>query len=184
MSLPRPCPIERGRGRAWPTCVSVLVVSSPSTGSGVGAGAWEVDVPLYQDEGAQLETDYYVHNEILQLLGEYGLVGWITLRMSGHYLPLATIAWGLSLYYLMGNLDALGKYDGLLGLKSLSAFGFDLGTGRGFFVLTWAFVLVAAITFLHLPRRLHRQPPRSWCPPREPSLQPPYCLHSRGKYAC
>ena len=23
-------------------------------------------------------------------------VGWITLRMSGHYLPLATIAWGLS----------------------------------------------------------------------------------------
>ena len=25
-------------------------------------------------------------------------VGWITLRMSGHYLPLATIAWGLSLY--------------------------------------------------------------------------------------
>ena len=34
------------------------------------------------------------------------IVGWITLRMSGHYLPLATIAWGLSLYYLMGNLDA------------------------------------------------------------------------------
>ena len=28
------------------------------------------------------------------------IVGLITLRMSGHYLPLATIAWGLSLYYL------------------------------------------------------------------------------------
>jgi branched-chain amino acid transport system permease protein len=37
--------------------------------------------------------------------------------MSGHYLPLATIAWALSLYYLMGNLDALGKYDGILGVK-------------------------------------------------------------------
>ena len=47
------------------------------------------------------------------------LVALITLRMSGHYLPLATIAWGLSLYYLMGNLDALGKYDGILGIKSL-----------------------------------------------------------------
>ena len=35
------------------------------------------------------------------------IVGGITLRMSGHYLPLATIAWGLSLYYLMGNIDAL-----------------------------------------------------------------------------
>jgi branched-chain amino acid transport system permease protein len=34
------------------------------------------------------------------------LLGWITLRMSGHYLPLATIAWGLALYYTMGNMDA------------------------------------------------------------------------------
>ena len=50
------------------------------------------------------------------------LVGWLTLRMSGHYLPLATIAWGLSLYYLMGNLDALGKYDGLLGVPPISLF--------------------------------------------------------------
>lgn len=47
--------------------------------TGVGAGAWEADLPLYQNEGSQLETDYYVHNEILQLLAEYGLVGWITL---------------------------------------------------------------------------------------------------------
>ena len=39
------------------------------------------------------------------------VVGGITLRMSGHYLPLATIAWGLSLYYLLGNIDALGKYE-------------------------------------------------------------------------
>ena len=44
---------------------------------------------------------------------------WVTLRMSGHYLPLATIAWGLSLFYLLGNLDFLGKYDGLLGIPAL-----------------------------------------------------------------
>ncbi|MCB4366037.1 branched-chain amino acid ABC transporter ATP-binding protein/permease [Hydrogenophaga taeniospiralis] len=78
------------------------------------------------------------------------LVGLITLRMSGHYLPLATIAWGLSLYYLMGNLDALGKYDGLLGLQSLSIAGFDIGQGRGFFVLTWAILLAFAAALLHL----------------------------------
>ena len=47
--------------------------------TGVGAGAWEVDIPLYQAEGSQLETDYYAHNEPLQLLGEYGLVGWLVL---------------------------------------------------------------------------------------------------------
>jgi len=74
----------------------------------------------------------------------------ITLRMSGHYLPLATIAWGLALYYLMGNLDALGKYDGLLGLHSLTIGSHDLGTGRGFFVLAWFLVLAFATALLNL----------------------------------
>ena len=78
------------------------------------------------------------------------IVGVITLRMSGHYLPLATIAWGLSLYYLMGNLDALGKYDGLLGLKSLSAFGVDVGQGRLFFVLCWAILIAGAVALINL----------------------------------
>jgi len=78
------------------------------------------------------------------------IVGLITLRMSGHYLPLATIAWGLSLYYLMGNLDALGKYDGLLGLKSLSIGGINLGQGRLFFVLCWALLLASAVALLNL----------------------------------
>jgi O-antigen ligase len=59
--------------------------------TGVGAGAWEVDIPLYQAEGSQLETDYYAHNEILQLLGEYGVVGWIFLLLLITYC--LTAAW-------------------------------------------------------------------------------------------
>jgi O-antigen ligase len=47
--------------------------------SGVGAGTWESDIPLYQAEGSQLETDYYVHNEIIQVVAEYGIVGWLFL---------------------------------------------------------------------------------------------------------
>ena len=78
------------------------------------------------------------------------VVGGITLRMSGHYLPLATIAWGLSLYYLMGNVDALGKYDGLLGVPGLTIMGWEVGQGRGFFVLTWCMVLLAAAGLLML----------------------------------
>ena len=78
------------------------------------------------------------------------LVGWLTLRMSGHYLPLATIAWGLSLYYLMGNLEALGKYDGILGVPSFNLFGWDLGAGRPFFVLVWLMVLFGAYALLNL----------------------------------
>jgi branched-chain amino acid transport system permease protein len=78
------------------------------------------------------------------------LVGWITLRMSGHYLPLATIAWGLSLYYLMGNLDALGKYDGILGVPTLKVMDWDLGAGRPFFVFAWWLVLLGAFALLNL----------------------------------
>ncbi len=58
---------------------------------GVGAGAWEVLQPLYQLEGSQLETDYYVHNEILQLLAEYGLTGLLFLLALFGYLLMA--AW-------------------------------------------------------------------------------------------
>ena len=58
---------------------------------GVGAGAWEAMLPLYQLEGSQLETDYYVHNEILQLLAEYGAVGWVFLFALFSYLVMA--AW-------------------------------------------------------------------------------------------
>src|SRR5665647_484025 len=78
------------------------------------------------------------------------VLGWITLRMSGHYLPLATLAWGLALYYTMGNLQALGKYDGILGVTGLSLFGWELGQGRVFFVMTWALVLLGTLFMLHL----------------------------------
>ena len=47
--------------------------------SGVGAGTWEADIPLYQAKGSQLETDYYVHNELIQVVAEYGVVGWLFL---------------------------------------------------------------------------------------------------------
>ena len=78
------------------------------------------------------------------------VLGWITLRMSGHYLPLATIAWGLSLYYLLGNMEALGKYDGLLGVPAMYFFGIELNTGRHFFYLLWLIVVLAAIGVTHL----------------------------------
>jgi branched-chain amino acid transport system permease protein len=78
------------------------------------------------------------------------VLGAITLRMSGHYLPLATIAWGLMLYYTMGNMDWLGKYDGLQGVPTLKAFGMDLGTGRGLHDLIWLLALLAALALTNL----------------------------------
>jgi branched-chain amino acid transport system permease protein len=78
------------------------------------------------------------------------VLGLLTLRMSGHYLPLATICWGLALNYAMANAEGLGKYDGILGIPALSVFGIDLGTGRGLHPLVWAIALVAALAVIRL----------------------------------
>src|SRR6266581_383181 len=45
-------------------------------------------------------------------------LGFITLRMKGHYLPLATIAWGMSLYSVFGNLEMLGGHTGMSGIPA------------------------------------------------------------------
>ena len=78
------------------------------------------------------------------------LLGWITLRMSGHYLPLATIAWCLALNYTMANMEWLGKYDGLLGVPALQFFGWDLAAGRNLYYLIWAVALLGAVGLVHL----------------------------------
>ena len=74
----------------------------------------------------------------------------ITLRMSGHYLPLATIAWGLSLYYTMSNMEFLGKYDGILGVPAIEFLGMSLSSGRSYFYLIWVVALLAAVAVIHL----------------------------------
>ena len=73
------------------------------------------------------------------------LLALLTLRMSGHYLPLATIAWALSLNYTMANMEFLGKYDGLLGVPPLHFFGWSLQDGRAIFYLIWGIALLAAL---------------------------------------
>jgi O-antigen ligase len=44
--------------------------------AGVGAGAWENEIPWYQPPDEPVETDFYAHNEFLQLVAEYGVAGW------------------------------------------------------------------------------------------------------------
>ena len=75
-------------------------------------------------------------------------LGAVTLRLSGHYLPLGTIAWGLSLYFLFGNLEFLGGHTGLAGLPALSVAGFELRSVRELGLLTWA-VLLLTLWALH-----------------------------------
>ncbi|SAL49013.1 ABC transporter-like protein [Caballeronia peredens] len=78
------------------------------------------------------------------------LLGLITMRLSGHFLPLGTIAWGLSLFYLFGNMEMLGKYDGINGIPVLNVFGWQLESGRSIYYLIWVVVLLAVISVQNL----------------------------------
>ena len=78
------------------------------------------------------------------------MLGAVTMRLSGHFLPLGTIAWGLALFYLFGNLDILGKYDGINGIPVLNVFGFNLESGRHIYYLIWVVVLLAVSSVQNL----------------------------------
>ena len=64
--------------------------------------------------------------------------------MKGHYLPLATIAWGISLYYVFGNLEMLGGHTGMTGIPALSFVrASSCKDERRYFYLIWALALAA-----------------------------------------
>lgn len=107
--------------------------------AGVGAGAWEVVIPLYQPPKTELEIDYYVHNEFLQLLVEYGIAGWVFLL--GLFGLLGRTAWQLlKTTQAEENSDVAMRLTGLASLLLLlwvSNLGFPLhlaGTGAFFAV--------------------------------------------------
>jgi ABC-type branched-subunit amino acid transport system ATPase component/ABC-type branched-subunit amino acid transport system permease subunit len=78
------------------------------------------------------------------------LLGAVTMRLSGHFLPLGTIAWGLALFFLFGNLEPLGKYDGINGIPVLNVLGIPLESGRSIYYLIWIVVLGAVVSVQNL----------------------------------
>lgn len=71
------------------------------------------------------------------------ILGAITLRMGGHYLPLATIAWGISLYFLFGTIPLLGGSTGISDIQALKLFGIELRDEKLFYYLIWVVCLAA-----------------------------------------
>ncbi len=78
------------------------------------------------------------------------LIGAITLRLSGHYLAVGTLAWSVSLYYTFANLDLFGRNDGISGIPPLSLEGLRLIDGRMYFSVIWIGVLLAALATANL----------------------------------
>jgi len=74
------------------------------------------------------------------------LIGAVTLRLSGHYLALGTIAWSVSLYYVFGNLDLFGRNDGISAIPPLRLGEVALTDSRAYFIVMW--VAVAGVLLL------------------------------------
>jgi len=73
------------------------------------------------------------------------VIGYITLHLGGHYLPITTIAWGLAIAFSFGNFDALGQHGGIGDLPPITLFGFAFDEPARLYYVIWAFCGAALI---------------------------------------
>jgi branched-chain amino acid transport system permease protein len=66
------------------------------------------------------------------------VLGVATLRLGGHFLPLSTIAWGIAIYFLFGNSETLGRYNGLSGIPAIAIGAISLESGTAIYFFIWA----------------------------------------------
>jgi branched-chain amino acid transport system permease protein len=78
------------------------------------------------------------------------LLGIITVRLSGHYLPLGTIAWGISLFYLFSKLEFLGRNDGISGIPPLSIGSWKMLDPGSIYFPIWIAVVLCAVLSMNL----------------------------------
>jgi branched-chain amino acid transport system permease protein len=77
-------------------------------------------------------------------------LGFITLRLSDQYLPLGTIAWGISIYFAFGNMVVLGQHTGIPGIPQLSVFGWTIDTAWRLYLAIWLVVVLALLAARNL----------------------------------
>ncbi|PWT90416.1 MAG: metal-dependent hydrolase [Proteobacteria bacterium] len=78
--------------------------------------------------------------------GVAAILGVVTLRLQGHFLSLSTVAWGLAIGFLFGNVDGLGRFNGISSIPPISFGSFALVDSSQIYFLIWG--IVAAVLFL------------------------------------
>ena len=78
------------------------------------------------------------------------LLGIITVRLSGHYLPLGTIAWGIALFYLFSKLEILGRNDGISAIPPLAIGSLRMLDPGTIYFAIWFAVIVSALVTMNL----------------------------------
>jgi ABC-type branched-subunit amino acid transport system ATPase component/ABC-type branched-subunit amino acid transport system permease subunit len=78
------------------------------------------------------------------------VLGLVTVRLSGHYLPLGTIAWGIGLFYLFSKLGFLGRNDGISSIPPLSVGSLRMLDPGTIYFAIWIAVVISALLTMNL----------------------------------
>ena len=78
------------------------------------------------------------------------LLGIVTVRLSGHYLPLGTIAWGIGLFYLFSKLEFLGRNDGISSIPPLTIGSLRMLDPGTIYFAIWIAVLISGLLTMNL----------------------------------
>jgi branched-chain amino acid transport system permease protein len=74
------------------------------------------------------------------------MVGVPALKLRGHYLAMATLAFGIIVFIIFNEeVEWTGGPDGMSGIPGLSVFGFNFDTTEKYYYLVWFFVYAAFI---------------------------------------
>ena len=74
------------------------------------------------------------------------LVGAPSLKLKGHYLAMATLAFGIIVFIIFNEeTEWTGGPDGMAGIPGLSLLGFDFSSVGRYYYLVWSIVLVAFV---------------------------------------
>jgi branched-chain amino acid transport system permease protein len=78
------------------------------------------------------------------------VLGYVTLHLGGHYLPLTTIAWGMAIYAGFGSFEFLGSHGGIGNLPPIALGSFAFDRMERLYYLVWALCGLALLAAANL----------------------------------
>ncbi len=84
------------------------------------------------------------------------LIGWVILRLRGHYLAMATLGLGIAVFIILREnlglprLDLTGGFDGVVGIPRLHVGAYPLWPVHRYFLLVWAVALATVALGLNI----------------------------------
>src|SRR5262249_50810370 len=69
---------------------------------------------------------------------------------GGHFLSLSTVAWGLAIAFLFGNIEGLGRYNGISGIPPIAIGPIVLVESWQIYFLIWAIVVAVLLPCYNL----------------------------------